>query len=290
MLRLMSPSGSHCCCSSDEGGVLQLVCVSRDPSACLKRLRAPGASTDCFPFVQAVCILKQEKPDWDTAKRVLSDTGFMKSLLEFDKDNIPDAVIKRLKKWVPLPCALMVLACISRGLQQSTAAQLPICCSIWLLGDGDSQQWLTCVCRYMDAPEFNPEAVAKQSRAAQSLCMWARAMDTYNRVSKVGSERGTVLCPLAAELPDFPGRCLQFCCAWLQAVAPKRAKLANAQAQLAEANASLQAKQQALQVSVLPHVSVLFCFRLWNATTSFLKAQASRNNTSDKTGCSHLLI
>ena len=80
--------------------------------------------TDCFPVVQAVCILKQEKPDWDTAKRVLSDTGFMKSLLEFDKDNIPDAVIKRLKKWVPLTSASMVLACTSQSLQQGTAAQL----------------------------------------------------------------------------------------------------------------------------------------------------------------------
>ena len=80
--------------------------------------------TYCFPVVQAVCILKQEKPDWDTAKRVLSDTGFMKSLLEFDKDNIPDAVIKRLKKWVPLTSASMVLACTSQSLQQGTAAQL----------------------------------------------------------------------------------------------------------------------------------------------------------------------
>ena len=205
-----------------------------------------------------MCILKQEKPDWDTAKRVLSDTGFMKSLLEFDKDNIPDAVIKRLKKWVPRSSALMVLACISRSLRQGTAAQLPICCSSCLLTDGDPKQCPTCVCRYIDAPEFNPEAVAKQSRAAQSLCMWARAMDTYNRVSKVGSERDLVLCLLAAELRQFPVQCMRYCYAWLQAVAPKRAKLANAQAQLAEANASLQAKQQALQVRVLHHVSLVF--------------------------------
>ncbi len=39
--------------------------------------------------MEAVCILKGEKPDWDTAKKVLSDTNFMKSLEEFDKDNIP---------------------------------------------------------------------------------------------------------------------------------------------------------------------------------------------------------
>ena len=166
-----------------------------------------GVTSLCLICMQAVCILKQEKPDWDTAKRVLSDTGFMKSLLEFDKDNIPDAVIKRLKKSVPtIPLPLLPPAC------QKTAFLMLSCSAAFC-----SQQ-LVGACRYTDAPEFVPEAVAKQSRAAQSLCMWARAMDTYHRVSK--------------------------------AVAPKRAKLAAAQTQLAEANAGLQSKQQALQVSV----------------------------------------
>lgn len=96
----------------------------------------------CFPSkaecgaVQAVCTLKQEKADWDTAKRLLGESGFMKSLFEFDKDHIPEAVIKRLRK-------------------------------------------------YIETPEFTPEAVAKQSKAAQSLCMWCRAMDVYDRIAKV---------------------------------------------------------------------------------------------------------
>lgn len=66
------------------------------------------------------------------AKRVLSDTNFMRSLEEFDKDHIPDAVIHKLKK-------------------------------------------------YIDNPQYQPDLVAKQSRAAMSLCMWTRAMDVYNR-------------------------------------------------------------------------------------------------------------
>ena len=80
--------------------------------------------------------MKQEKADWDTAKRVLGESGFMRSLLEFDKDHIPDAVIRRLRK-------------------------------------------------YTDSADFTPEAVAKQSKAAQSLCMWARAMEVYDRIAKV---------------------------------------------------------------------------------------------------------
>ena len=86
--------------------------------------------------VQAVCTLKQEKADWDTAKRVLGESSFMKSLLEFDKDHIPEAVMKKLRK-------------------------------------------------YTDNPEFTAEAVAKQSKAAQSLCMWCRAMEVYDRIAKV---------------------------------------------------------------------------------------------------------
>lgn len=89
-----------------------------------------------FGLPQAVCTLKQEKAEWDTAKRVLGESGFMKSLLEFDKDHIPETVMKRLRK-------------------------------------------------YIDTPEFTPETVAKQSKAAQSLCMWCRAVDVYDRIVKV---------------------------------------------------------------------------------------------------------
>ena len=48
--------------------------------------------------MEAVCVLKGEKADWDTAKRLLGDSNFMRSLEEFDKDNIPDAYIKKLQK------------------------------------------------------------------------------------------------------------------------------------------------------------------------------------------------
>jgi dynein heavy chain len=49
--------------------------------------------------MEAVCILRGEKPDWDSAKRLLGDAGFMRSLEDFDKDAIPEAVVKKLRKW-----------------------------------------------------------------------------------------------------------------------------------------------------------------------------------------------
>lgn len=68
---------------------------------------------------------------------MLAEANFMKSLFDFDKDNISEPVVKRLQK-------------------------------------------------YLDNPDYTPESVARQSKAAQSLCMWTRAMEVYYRVAKVG--------------------------------------------------------------------------------------------------------
>ena len=119
--------------------------------------------------MEAVCILNGQKPDWDSAKKMLGDSNFMKALVEFDKDNIPDSVIKKLKK-------------------------------------------------YIDNADFHPDIVAKQSNAAKSLCMWARAMDVYHEVAKV--------------------------------VEPKKAKLKEAESSLASANATLKEKQDALNAVI----------------------------------------
>lgn len=37
------------------------------------------------------------------AKRILGDVNFMRSLEEFDKDNIPENVIKKLKRYIDDP-------------------------------------------------------------------------------------------------------------------------------------------------------------------------------------------
>jgi dynein heavy chain, axonemal len=60
-----------------------------------------------------------------------------------------------------------------------------------------------------------PETVAKQSNAAKSLCIWVHAMDKFHIVNKV--------------------------------VEPKKQKLAQAENELAAANAHLREKKGALQ-------------------------------------------
>ncbi|XP_043799961.1 dynein axonemal heavy chain 7-like isoform X2 [Apis laboriosa] len=62
-------------------------------------------------ILESVCVLKQIKPErvqqpdgtyiddyWRSSLRMLSDARFLDSLLNFDKDNIPDHVIERIRK------------------------------------------------------------------------------------------------------------------------------------------------------------------------------------------------
>ncbi|CAK8992470.1 unnamed protein product [Durusdinium trenchii] len=57
--------------------------------------------------MEAVNVLLQEKPDWDTAKKVLNRSTFLQDLKTFDKDvepdNIPEKVLKQLTKYVTKP-------------------------------------------------------------------------------------------------------------------------------------------------------------------------------------------
>jgi len=68
--------------------------------------------------------------------------------------------------------------------------------------------------KYVQNESFQADTVGKVSKAAKSLCLWVRAMDTYDRVAKT--------------------------------VEPKKAKLAEAKAKLSEAEAMLKEKQAML--------------------------------------------
>ncbi|XP_076449948.1 dynein axonemal heavy chain 7-like [Babylonia areolata] len=69
--------------------------------------------------------------------------------------------------------------------------------------------------KYITNPEFDPDKVKNASTACEGLCKWVRAMDVYDKVAKV--------------------------------VAPKKESLKKAEAELAEAMASLEAKRASLR-------------------------------------------
>ena len=74
---------------------------------------------------------------WGPSQKMLTDTAFLTSLREYDKDNIPPAVIERIRR------------------------------------------------EYIKDPLFVPAVVAKASSAAEGLCKWVKAMESYDRVAKV---------------------------------------------------------------------------------------------------------
>ncbi|XP_035826580.1 dynein heavy chain 6, axonemal [Aplysia californica] len=53
--------------------------------------------------MEAVAILLGQKTDWASCKGMLGDSNFLKRLAEYDKDNIPEAKLKKLKKYIANP-------------------------------------------------------------------------------------------------------------------------------------------------------------------------------------------
>lgn len=120
--------------------------------------------------MEGVCIMLGQKPDWDTAKKVvLADSNFLEKLKSYDKDNITPDILKKVQK-------------------------------------------------VLQEENMKVEVVSKVSKAATGLCMWVHAMDVYSRVAKE--------------------------------VGPKKAKLAEMNGILAEANAKLATKQAELKAVV----------------------------------------
>jgi dynein heavy chain len=52
--------------------------------------------------MEAVCILLGQKTDWDTAKKIMSDSKFLESLFQYDKDNIAESKLKKLQKYLKM--------------------------------------------------------------------------------------------------------------------------------------------------------------------------------------------
>jgi dynein heavy chain, axonemal len=126
--------------------------------------------------LEAVCVLLGEKPDWDTAKKVMSRNTFLDDLKFYDKDNIPPKALAKIRE------------------------------------------------TYIDHPLMVVEDVVRKSAAAGPMCAWVHAVNTYSIVAKE--------------------------------VAPKKARLAEMNAEVERAQEELRVKETALK-EVLDKVAAL---------------------------------
>ncbi|KAM7536598.1 hypothetical protein Aperf_G00000086397 [Anoplocephala perfoliata] len=53
--------------------------------------------------MEAVCLMLGQKTDWATAKMLLSDSNFLKRLVEYPKDSISNSLLKKLQQYVENP-------------------------------------------------------------------------------------------------------------------------------------------------------------------------------------------
>lgn len=53
--------------------------------------------------LEAVCILLGAKPDWPTAKALLGDAKFLSNLYNYDKENIAESKLKKIKPYIDNP-------------------------------------------------------------------------------------------------------------------------------------------------------------------------------------------
>nr|CAD7398221.1 unnamed protein product [Timema cristinae] len=145
----------------------------------VKSMKSPPSGVKLV--MEAVCVMKGIKPDrkpdpggrgyiedyWGPSLKMLADFKFLDTLRTFDKDNIPVAIMKRIRD------------------------------------------------KYIPDRDFDPDVIKNVSMACEGLCKWVRAMEVYDRVIKI--------------------------------VAPKKAKLAEAEAELALQMDKLNEKRAQLQ-------------------------------------------
>ncbi|XP_072136530.1 dynein axonemal heavy chain 12 isoform X2 [Mobula birostris] len=148
----------------------------------------------------AVCVMKLIKPEkindpsgsgekvldfWGPSKKLLGDMNFLRDLKEYDKDNIPVAVMQKIRT------------------------------------------------EYLTNPDFDPQKVVKASSAAEGLCKWILAMEVYDRVAKV-------VAPKKARLNEAQRSLAQT----MEVLNQKRAELKEVEDRLADLKKTFQEKTE----------------------------------------------
>jgi dynein heavy chain len=117
-----------------------------------------------------------EEFSWDSARRVLADGNFIKRLTDFDRDGLPERIVRQLQRIMADP--QFTPEQVRRDGWARTNRRA--CRPARLFTSPLTRDAGPLLARRAAAPQ-----VGKQSKAAMSMCLWVRAMNTYAAVFKM---------------------------------------------------------------------------------------------------------
>lgn len=136
----------------------------------LNELKAMTSPPPLVMFVlEAVCVLLGVKPAWDAAKKILSEPSFPKRLMDFDKGQITDVTMKKIKSYIEHKDFDPLVR-----VHGSQSTQHRLFCQ------GSNAALSLIICSY-----FSLQKIEATSRVAKLLSIWVSAIDKYAVVYKI---------------------------------------------------------------------------------------------------------
>ena len=173
----------------------------------------PTPPQELVMVISAVCVLFSKKESWDEGKKLMNEPKkFLDSLMYYNKDSIPEKIIKKVRKYVKMP-------------------------------------------------KFDPEEIAKKSRAGESICQWVIAIINYSDVMKIIKPKQAALKTAEVELDKAKAELAEKE-ASLQQIRDKIAKLQ------ASYNASLRTLEDLTRQKELIEVQLIRAEKLLNGLES----------------------
>jgi len=63
----------------------------------------PTPPNELVMVIGAVCVLFDKKENWDEGKKLMNEPKkFLESLMEYDKDNIAEKIVKKVRKYIKM--------------------------------------------------------------------------------------------------------------------------------------------------------------------------------------------
>lgn len=136
------------------------------------------------------CQIMKEDAQRDLDEALPAFVAALRALQSLTKQDI--AEIKAFTKPPPLVASVGKAVCVLFEVETTWDATKKLLNDPHILVkmiDYDKDNVSPTIIRSLDAfvqlPDFSPDVIVRHSRAAQGMCMWVRAIHTYDRVAKV---------------------------------------------------------------------------------------------------------